>query len=326
MAKRKIIDANCNWFPCKEIIGEYLYRDMSCKDMAPYLERVYGPRLERYHGIRVKYLLELRDRVTPQEFRAECEKEAERAAIPVDEFAKMLDDAGVEKAVFFRIDEETPTGVPPLPLDWYADLMNKKPDKFIAFTGVDLGKGIDGVRELERAVKELNFKGYVLRPFVTHIYAHDRRCYPFYAKCVELDIPVWFHASINFGQAAPMDLGSPRYLDYVACDFPELKIIVGHAGWPWVTETVALAWKHPNVYIDLSLMRAKYVGMPDSGWGPLVRYGNSVIQDKILFTSAWWILAMPLNEIIAENDSLITKEEARQKWFYENAARLLHIQ
>ena len=45
--------------------------------------------------------------------------------------------------------------------------------------------------------------------------------------------------------------------------------------WPWVTEMVAVAWKHPNVYIEIGAVSPKYIGTPGTGWEPLKVYGNS---------------------------------------------------
>ncbi|MGO7457740.1 amidohydrolase family protein, partial [Rhizobium ruizarguesonis] len=75
----------------------------------------------------------------------------------------------------------------------------------------------------------------------------DRRYYPLYAKCVELDVPVRIYNSMNYANDRPYDLGHPRHLDDVAVDFPELRIVAGLAGWQWVNEMVALLRRHPSL-------------------------------------------------------------------------------
>ena len=37
-------------------------------------------------------------------------------------------------------------------------------------------------------------------------------------------------------------------IDEVALAFPELKIVMTHLGDPWISETVSMLIKHPNVY------------------------------------------------------------------------------
>jgi predicted TIM-barrel fold metal-dependent hydrolase len=85
--------------------------------------------------------------------------------------------------------------------------------------------------------------------------ADDKRYYPFFEKCVKLDIPLSIRASANWTTTRVSDLGHPRHFDAVACDFPQLKLILSHAGYPWVLEACLLAWKHPNLYLELAAHR-----------------------------------------------------------------------
>ncbi len=77
------------------------------------------------------------------------------------------------------------------------------------------------------------------------------------------------------------------YIDEVAVDFPELKIVFVHTGWTWVTQMVAVAWRHKNVFIELSGVRPKYIATPGTGYEPLLVYGNGLLQDQILWGSNW---------------------------------------
>jgi hypothetical protein len=133
------------------------------------------------------------------------------------------------------------------------------------------------------------------------------------------------HTSMNYATDRSMDLGRPVYLDEVACDFPELTIIAGLGGWPWVPELVGLARRHQNIYIDLAAHRPKYIGNPGSGFETLLQFGNTVLQDRILFASSWMNLAMPMKQIIQETEELTRNETVKHKWMYENAARILKI-
>jgi hypothetical protein len=182
-----------------------------------------------------------------------------------------------------------------------------------------------GVRELERLVKRAGFKGLSLRPFMIGLPADDRRYYPFYAKCVELDIPLSIHASANWSAQRANDLGHPSHFDVVACDFPELKIILSHGGYPWVLEAVMLAWKHENLYLELAAHRPKYLAQTGTGWEALLRFGNSVIQDKVLFGTGGFLLGRSPIEIVKEFKALPLHPETMEKWLYGNAKALLAI-
>ena len=70
----------------------------------------------------------------------------------------------------------------------------------------------------------------------------------------------------------------------MACDFPELKLVGIHVGIPWTDEMIAMAWKHPNVYIGCDAHSPKY--WPES----FVHYINSYGQDKVLFASGFPVL------------------------------------
>src|SRR5690606_28270672 len=86
-------------------------------------------------------------------------------------------------------------------------------ERFIGFAGVDPHKGMTAVRELEFAVRELGLKGLNLQCFEHKLAIDDPRMYPLYAKCIELDIPVNIHCSINFSSVSLMEYGRPLLLD-----------------------------------------------------------------------------------------------------------------
>jgi len=122
-----------------------------------------------------------------------------------------------------------------------------------------------------------------------------------------------------------MDLGRPIYLDEVCRDFPELTVIAGLGGWPWVPELIGLARRHSSLYIDLAAHRPLHIPKPGSGFEMLLQFGNTLLQDKILFASSWMTLGLPLKQIIQEMYDLPLKEPVKQKWMYDNAARLLGL-
>ena len=88
---------------------------------------------------------------------------------------------------------------------------------------------------------------------------------------------------------------------------------------------VAAAWRHENLYIDPSGHRWKYLATPNSGWEMLLHFGNSVLQDKILFGTDWPLMPLSLKEIAAEARALPLKPEVMEKWMGGNAARFLGL-
>ena len=122
-------------------------------------------------------------------------------------------------------------------------------------------------------------------------YANDRMAYPLYEAINDGGAIALFHTGqTGVGSGMPGGMGmrlkysNPMYMDDVAADFPDLKIILAHPSFPWQEEALSVATHKPNVYIDLS------------GWSPkyfppiLVRYINSILQDKMLFGSDWPVI------------------------------------
>jgi predicted TIM-barrel fold metal-dependent hydrolase len=237
-----------------------------------------------------------------------------------------LDEAGVERALVTGFDETRTAGSCFVTNESVATFAARHPERVIPFCGADVMRGVDAVRQVEHWVRERGFRGLSLRPFMIGLPADDRHYYPFYEKCVELGVPVSVHASANWTSTRPSELGHPRAFDRVACDFPELRLILSHAGYPWVLEACLLAWKHPNLYLELAAHRPRYFTAPGAGWEPLLRYGQTTIQDKILYGTGSFLLGRRPSELVAEMRALPVKATVLEKWLYGNAARLLGLE
>jgi len=241
----------------------------------------------------------------------------------LDDIVAELDAAGVARTLVTGFDEKTTAGRTFVPNDLVAPIVARHPTRFVAFAGVDIMRGASAVRELEHWVRERGFRGLSLRPFMIGLPADDRHYYPFYAKCVELGVPLSIHTSANWSTDTINDLGHPSHLDPVARDFPELRIIMSHAGYPWVLEAVLLAWKYPNVYLELAAHRPKYLAEAGTGWEPLLRFGQSTVADKVLFGTGWFLLGRPPAEIVREFRALPVKPAVMERWLGGNAETLL---
>ena len=242
--------------------------------------------------------------------------------LSLDAMLARLDAAGIERA-FLVAPKSGRLGHPStyhLPYEIVAEAVRAHPDRFCGLAGIDPTEGMDGVRALERAVKELGFIGAHAYPHWFELAPDQARWYPFYAKCVELDVPI----QIQVGQSliyAPdyrcRSVGQPITLDAVACDFPELRIVGIHVGIPWHDEMIAMAWKHPNVFIGLDAHSPRY--WPES----VVRYAGSYGQDKVIFGTDFPVLDFARSR--REIDALGLKPEARRKLLRDNALRVYQL-
>jgi predicted TIM-barrel fold metal-dependent hydrolase len=197
------------------------------------------------------------------------------------------------------------------------------PDRLFGLAAISPLDGMRGVREFERLVREEGIGGLRVVALYNMIPASDRRYYPLYAKCVELDVPVRIYTSMNYANDRPYDLGHPRHLDDIAIDFPELRICAGLAGWPWISDMVGLLRRHPNLYCDTAAHRPKHFGTEGSGWEQFLQFGNTLLQDKIMVGLSRGIFNVPFEQLIGEYQELPLKDNVMEKWLYRNALTFL---
>lgn len=241
--------------------------------------------------------------------------------VTTDDLIRSMDEGGVDKAV---LQGEWAIGDYRKQNDAVYRIVQAHPDRFVAgYLCLNPMEDDDMVEVVEKEVRERGFKGINIQGWSCRLRPNDKRFYLVYAKCQELNIPVTIHSSINFTVDRTIDYSRPIYIEEVACDFPDLTIVANHGGWPWVTEMVATAWKHPNVYIEIGAVSPKYIGMPGTGWEPLMVYGNSLLQDRVLFATDDML---PHKRCVDEIKALPLKDAVKEKWLGGNAARLLGLE
>jgi predicted TIM-barrel fold metal-dependent hydrolase len=192
------------------------------------------------------------------------------------------------------------------------------PQRFAGLAAVALDRPMEAVRELRRCVNDLGMVGLRMLPWLWETPPTDRRFYPLYAACVELDVPFCTQVG-HTGPLRPSEPGRPiPYIDQVALDFPELVIVCGHVGYPWTEEMIAVARKHENVYIDTSAYTSKR--LPPE----LVAYmGSRGGRRKVLFGSNYPMI-FP-ERALADLERLGLDEEARELYLQENTRRVFSL-
>ena len=241
-------------------------------------------------------------------------------------FEQMLDEytrCGVEKLVLFAWDAETTSHMPRVTNEFVAEVAHRYPERIVGFASVDPHKK-SAVKDFEYAIRELGLAGLRLHPQVQAFEPNDPALYPLYSKCVELGVPVTFHtgstywgAGLEGGGGVKLRFSDPMLLDDVAADFPELKLIMAHPGWPWQDEQLAIATHKSNVYIDLS------------GWSPkyfqplLITYMTKMIPQKFLFGTVYPMLS-PQRWLLDFN-GLGLSSEIKSMVLSENAKNLLKL-
>jgi predicted TIM-barrel fold metal-dependent hydrolase len=275
---------------------------------------IFGPRWESALGIDLAEIEQKFDALSDAELSAFLEEAAGRAATTPDEFRAEMDEAGIEWGLLVENDN-----------DRTAERVSRMSGRLKGMAYANPFSGIEAVRELERAVRDLGFIAAYASPFDFGIKADDPRFFPIYSKALELQIPVFVYTSMNYRTDLPMDIARPLYLDRVAMTFPKLRIVAECGGWPWVPEMIGVARRHQNVYINTSSHRPRYLGVPGSGWEMLLQFGNTLLQDRIVFASGVEDLGLPIGQIVQEVQDLPLKETVKKKWLYENALGLFRM-
>jgi predicted TIM-barrel fold metal-dependent hydrolase len=233
---------------------------------------------------------------------------------PVESTLKDMDLAGV--TIGMLCSWWGPTG-PLISNDEVAEICKRFPERFIGVASVDLQRPMDAVRELRLRVKRDGFKGLRILPWLWGLPPDDRRYYPLYAECCELNIPF----CTQVGHTGPLRQSEPGrpipYLDRVALEFPDLRILAGHIGVPWLSEVLSLLMKYPNVFVDTSAYKASRYP------ADLVQYMRSSRRHHVLFGSnhPFW----PASDCLANLNSLNLSDQATSLFLSQNAKIVFNL-
>jgi len=200
------------------------------------------------------------------------------------------------------------------PIDDTYKLVQKYPDRFVGQASYNPFRIKESLEEIDKAVKDYGFKGVYCHTLGFNVAPNDRRMYPCYAKCVELGIPFAFQAGHSL-ELMPSEPGRPIYVDQVALDFPDLTIVGSHTGWPWCEEMIAVAWKFPNVYIDVAAHMPRYLDKS------LVNFMNTRGRRKVLFGTN----GIGFKEVKDDFLKLGLREETNKAVLRENAIRVYKL-
>lgn len=247
--------------------------------------------------------------------------------LPVKEYLDTMDEAGVAKVVILgkdygRLGDRQNAN---LQDEDVAEFVKAHPDRFIGFTAVHPDRDAKkNVKRVERAVNDLGLKGIKLNP-ASGFYPNDERLYPVYTKAAQLKIPVVIHMGVKPpSEGSRLKFCHPIYIDDVAVDFPELKIIIAHAGYPWVDDLIMAGLYAQNVFVDISTLNQIEEVLGYEVILPTLRkLTSSLGASRVVFGSDGIFNLQPLISAVKNADFL--SESDKKKIFRENAEGILDI-
>jgi predicted TIM-barrel fold metal-dependent hydrolase len=227
---------------------------------------------------------------------------------PISVTLKEMDRFGVEKGLIGAADETSQLA------------LKRHPDRFLPSSSVDPNGGMEAVRQLVREYETYGVRAAGMFPAGTfpQVAINDKKAYPIYAKCVELDIPIFVCA----GVPGPRLKFAPQHvelIDEVMYDFPELVFVTRHGCEPWTDLAVKLMLKWPNLYYSTSAFAPKYY--PKA----IVDYANTRGAGKIIY-AGYFPMGLALSRIMGELPDVPFHDDVWPKFLRENAAKVLKLE
>jgi predicted TIM-barrel fold metal-dependent hydrolase len=199
------------------------------------------------------------------------------------------------------------------------DAIQKHPDRFLASLAVDPNEGMKAIRRIQRASETTDLKAVTFFPSGCNpgVPINDKRAYPIYAKCIELDIPICVCVGVP-GPRVPFAPQHVELIDEVCYFFPELKFVMRHGAEPWTELAVKLMLKWPNLFYSTSAFAPRYY--PKA----VIDFANTRGSEKVMF-AGYFPMGLSLDRIFTELPNVPFKDEVWPKFLRENALRVFKL-
>ena len=197
--------------------------------------------------------------------------------------------------------------------------LKEHPDRFVAQGSVDPNMGMEGIREMVQQYEEFGVCsfGAFNAGYNPQVGIADPLMYPIYAKCVELDTPIFSCAGVP-GPRFPMWPQKVEWIDQVMYDFPELVFVTRHGCEPWEELAVKLMLKWPNLYYSTTAFAPKFY--PQA----IIDYANSRGAEKIIY-GGYFPMGLSLERIMTDMQALPLKDDVWPKFLRDNARKVLGL-
>lgn len=165
--------------------------------------------------------------------------------------------------------------------EWVAEVVARSRGRLLGVAGID-PMSTDAIEELDRAV-DMGFVGVTVCPSDQGFHPTNSTAMRLWERCQHLGLPVFVSRPGPPCPGAILEFDRPLNWDEVARSIPELSVVIGGIGSPWVEETLLLLQKHPRLFADT----AGLVKRPWQLFQALLGASSMGITDKLLFASGW---------------------------------------
>jgi len=145
----------------------------------------------------------------------------------------------------------------------------------------------------------------------------DRRYYPIYQTCIDLDLPIIANAGVP-GPRVPAACQHVEHFDQVCYDFPELRIVMRHGAEPWEDLAVKLMLKWPGLYYMTSAFAPKY--FPQA----IIDYANTRGMEKIMY-AGYFPAGLTIERMFSELPGVAFRDHVWPNFLRNNAIKVFNL-
>ncbi len=227
--------------------------------------------------------------------------------IPMNDFIKNMQSKNVDKGVVCGGSIEDNLHIDSI-------MKTENGAYFYPIIGVNPKYGINrNIKEIIKYHKK-GFLGVNLSPYIWGIKANAKELFPIYAICEQFGIIAIIHGSIHYNRGQSMWLGDPKHIDDIAIHFPKLKIVISHASNGFGVLGLAVAQRHPNIYLEFSALRPKY--LPEITISAI----NTYLKNRCLFGTDYPLI--DFNSSFNEWNTIL-RDDVKELFFNKNAIKCL---
>jgi uncharacterized protein len=193
------------------------------------------------------------------------------------------------------------------------------PGRVLLSIEIDPNDITGAVRKIRSAHADHGIKAVTTFPAgcMPQVPVSDRRYYPVYQTCIDLDIPIIANAGIA-GPRFPSECQDVMHFDQVCFDFPELRIVMRHGAEPWEALAVKLMLKWPGLYYMPSAFAPKYY--PQA----IIDYANTRGTEKVMY-AGYYPMGLSLERIFTELRDVPFRDHVWPAFLRNNAIRVFKL-